>query len=243
MSWRLANAVSTLRHAVNARWPGRDKASDGTIGDAAHATRSSDHNPWLTIGGIGVVRALDLDVDGIDAGWLAEQLRQLGRAGDPRLAGGGYLILNRRITTADFSRWVTYTGSNPHTKHLHVSFSLTRAGFDSTAGWPFLAPPPPPPPPPTAPPLRREPDMSARLQRGNSTTKDPDNVAYGDYVYLVRYDPELVGVNDKGETITGAVRLHMTNGPVYRALLAAQGTIDVVEQADLDAIPKVKGGA
>lgn len=80
-----------------------------------------------------MVRAIDIDVDGIDSGWLAEYLRQRGRNGDLRLAGGGYVILNRRITNSDFSGWHAYTGSNPHTSHIHVSFSLTH--YDDRGSW------------------------------------------------------------------------------------------------------------
>lgn len=145
MAWRNCNASLTLVSAINARWPNRDKASDGTIGDAAHASRTSDHNPWVKVDGVGVVRASDIDKDGIDANWLAEELRKLGAAGDPRLAGGGYVIWNRRITSPDFSRWNPYNGPNPHTKHVHVSFSTNRAGFDSNAGWAFLGGPAPAP--------------------------------------------------------------------------------------------------
>ncbi|AXB41312.1 MULTISPECIES: peptidoglycan-binding domain-containing protein [Amycolatopsis] len=119
---------------MNTRWPKRDKTSDGTIGDAAHASRSSDHNPWVKdAAGVGVVRAIDIDVDGIDAAWLAEHLRQRGRNGDRRLTDGGYVILNRRITNADFSGWHAYTGSNPHTSHVHVSFSRSR--YDDRGTW------------------------------------------------------------------------------------------------------------
>jgi Putative peptidoglycan binding domain len=135
VSWRNCTASVTLVAAVNQRWPKRDKASDGTIGDAAHASRHSDHNPWVVVKGVGVVRARDIDKDGIAAAELAEKLRRLGAAGDRRLANGGYVIFNRRITAPDFSHWREYTGSNPHTAHIHVSFSLTPAGFDYPAGW------------------------------------------------------------------------------------------------------------
>lgn len=140
MAWRLARAAETLRAGVNARWPNRDKKSDGTIGDASHASRSSasDHNPWIVVAGVGVVRALDIDVDGIDAGWYAEQLRLLGAAGDHRLVGGGYVIFNRRITRPDFSGWSVYTGTNPHTAHVHTSLSRNATGFDDPAPWAFL---------------------------------------------------------------------------------------------------------
>ena len=135
MGWRNCGASLALIGEVNTRWPARDRSSDGTIGDAAHASRSSDHNPWVVVAGMGVVRARDIDKDGIDAPWLAEYLRQLGARGDNRLTGGGYVIFNRRITVPNFSGWKAYTGSNPHTHHLHVSFSRDRAGFDSSAGW------------------------------------------------------------------------------------------------------------
>jgi hypothetical protein len=133
--WRNCRASITLADEINRRWPGRDRASDGTVGDAAHATRTSDHNPWVVVDGVGVVRARDIDKDGIDAPWLVEHLRALGAAGDPRLTGGGYIIFNRRITRPDFTGWREYTGSNPHTSHAHVSFSRDRAGFDSAAPW------------------------------------------------------------------------------------------------------------
>lgn len=139
MAWRNCNASISLINATNARWPNRDKASDGTIGDANHQNRTSDHNPWIVVDGIGVVRARDIDKDGIDAAWLAEELRKAGAAGDSRLTGGGYVIFNRRITTPNFSGWKAYTGSNPHTAHIHVSFSQNRAGFDRTDGWSFIS--------------------------------------------------------------------------------------------------------
>jgi hypothetical protein len=134
--WRNCAASIALVNEVGQRWPDRDKASDGTIGDAAHATRESDHNPWVKdLDGTGVVRARDIDKDGIDAAWLAEYLRQRGAAGDNRLTGGGYVIFNERITNPDFKAWREYTGTNPHTAHVHVSFSLDTAGYDSTAPW------------------------------------------------------------------------------------------------------------
>lgn len=137
--WRNCLASVTLINEINQKWPNRDKASDGTIGDAAHAARTSDHNPWVVVveagREVGVVRARDIDRDGVPMAELMEDLRRRAEAGDPRLAGGGYLIYNRRISSKDFKTWRTYTGSNPHTSHGHISFSLNRAGYDSTAPW------------------------------------------------------------------------------------------------------------
>lgn len=140
--WRMCTAATTLRAETNTRWPRRDKASDGGIGDAAHASRSSDHNPWIKKPpppNMGVVRATDTDVDGIDAAWFAEHVRLLGAAGDPRLTGGGYVIFNRRITTQDWKGWKVYSGSNPHTAHVHVSFTRDPAGFDLDRPWGIAA--------------------------------------------------------------------------------------------------------
>ena len=140
MGWRNCRASLTLIAEINARWPGRDRASDGTIGDAAHATRTTDHNPWVIVAGTGVVRARDIDRDGVDMPSLMEHLRRLGAAGDPRLTGGGYLIYQSRITLPDFRGWAKYLGSNPHDKHGHVSFSRNAAGFDSAAPWHIVPP-------------------------------------------------------------------------------------------------------
>lgn len=141
MVWRNCNASIALVNEINAKYPNRDKASDGTIGDAAHATRDSDHNPWIVVDGQGVVRARDVDKDGIDAAWIVEELRKKGAAGDPRLVGGGYIIFNRRITSPDFRTWNVYNGTNPHDKHFHVSFSQNRAGFDNGGAWNLFAHP------------------------------------------------------------------------------------------------------
>jgi len=54
---RLCKGGVKLRDQVNRRWPRRDKASDGWIGDRAHSERISDHNPNKA----GVVHAIDID--------------------------------------------------------------------------------------------------------------------------------------------------------------------------------------
>lgn len=59
MAWRLAHSLETLRAQVNAKWPNRSKSSDGSIGDASHSSRLSDHNPDPS----GVVRAIDITHD------------------------------------------------------------------------------------------------------------------------------------------------------------------------------------
>jgi hypothetical protein len=114
--WRLAQSLATLLTQVNVMAPKRNTASDGTIGDLAHASRASDHNPNAR----GVVTALDITHDpkrGCDAGVIAEGLRA---SRNPRIK---YVIWNRRIFSSTVSpwRWRSYSGANPHTRHVHIS--------------------------------------------------------------------------------------------------------------------------
>ena len=145
MAYRLARSLAVFRDEVNRRWPHRDRASDGWIGDAAHASRDSDHNPWVKDGnGVGVVRAYDVDAGAggnTEIGlWLAEHVRSLGASGHPALGRGSYVISARRIASPVSAwKWRKYTGSNPHVSHTHVSVSLD-GGYDSTAGWGIAKP-------------------------------------------------------------------------------------------------------
>lgn len=135
MEWRLANSLKQLRGEVNMKWPGRSMDSDGSIGDAAHASRSSDHNPWIEDPpGPHVVSAIDITHDprsGCDSYALAEWLKA-GR--DPRIK---YLISNRKICSSEVSPWTwrPYNGSNPHDHHVHISVKSDKAHYDNVAPW------------------------------------------------------------------------------------------------------------
>jgi len=123
----LAAAGITLRNQIDKRWPKRDHASDGWIADAAHST-TSDHSPcWSCTGDRhGVVRAIDVDADlgapgAMDT--LTGQLRRCARDGEDngRVA---YIIWDGAICSPTSSwRWRPYSGTNPHDKHCHVSFT------------------------------------------------------------------------------------------------------------------------
>ena len=125
MSYQIAPAAAAILTQATALWPNRSRASDGTIGDQAHAARVSDHNP----GHNGLVHAADLTHDpanGVDCNALSEQIKD-----DPRVK---YVIWNRRIYNPTISRtWRPYTGSNPHDHHMHVS--VTDAGENDTSPW------------------------------------------------------------------------------------------------------------
>lgn len=141
MTYRRARSLDVLMREVDTMAPKRSKASDGWIGDAAHATRDSDHNPWLTVAGVGVVTAQDITDDplrGCSAAALAERFRSMGRALDGRVK---YVIWNHRIASArDAWSWRPYSGSNPHTKHVHLSVSERPIDFDATRPWGIAGP-------------------------------------------------------------------------------------------------------
>lgn len=135
---RCATSLLVLLREVNAVNPGRDKTSDGGVGDAAHQARPSSHNPDQ----YGVYRARDFDKDGLDAGALAEHIRRRGQAGDPRLRNGGYVIWNRRIAGPDHRgwQWRPYTGINAHLSHVHVSVTDDPGHYDDPRPWGWLPP-------------------------------------------------------------------------------------------------------
>lgn len=136
--WRVASSLLKLREQVNQAAPHRRKDSDGTIGDAAHCSRKSDHNPWVRDGNIGVVTAMDITHDadhGCDANAIAEAIRG---ARDSRVK---YIIWNRHIANSSpiggsaAWAWRPYSGTNPHTHHVHISVKPEKASYDSTRGW------------------------------------------------------------------------------------------------------------
>lgn len=117
MSYFLAPALVALRAEIDARYPHREKTSDGWIGDTSHQARPSDHNPDWSDGG--VVRAIDIDITDMDD---TRDLRTdiiKACVGDPRV---WYVISNGIIYSRTYG-WAArkYTGSNPHDKHVHVS--------------------------------------------------------------------------------------------------------------------------
>lgn len=146
MAWRLARSIVAYVATINALSPNRSKASDGGIGNAEHATRASDHNPWLhDKSGQPVVTAYDITNDpihGISSQAVADALIA---SRDPRIK---YVISNRKICSGpaqDHQAWLwrPYTGANPHDHHCHLSVQENEALFDSGAPWKLNLSPPP----------------------------------------------------------------------------------------------------
>ena len=135
-----------LRAEFDALAPGRSRASDGWIGDAAHAAETSDHNPDETgavpihdADKINEVHAIDVDnagpwPDGVSMETIVQHLLARCRYGEEtRLR---YVIYNRRIWSASRG-WNTerYTGASAHTEHAHFSASYDNNLEATTASW------------------------------------------------------------------------------------------------------------
>jgi hypothetical protein len=118
---KLSKAAIQMREQVDDSFPGRDRKSDGWLGDFRHSTRKSDHNPDAD----GWVRAIDISADLGSKGqmaYLADQIRSVARK-DGRIS---YVIFNGRIASPRLGwRWRGYNGASSHQHHCHVSFKKT----------------------------------------------------------------------------------------------------------------------
>jgi hypothetical protein len=136
--WRVAKSILKLREQINQFSPNRSKVSDGTIGDARHATTASDHNPWVKIKEngktMGIVTALDITDDvphGVNAYRIA---LQLAANKDKRIK---YIISNGAISNPSVQggAWRPYKRPNGHYHHFHVSVHPDQKRFDDTSDW------------------------------------------------------------------------------------------------------------
>lgn len=144
-NWELTDGLYNLRAQVNAAFPDRDKASDGTIGDAAHQAGTSSHNPDDSPANKGrpewdgdsdansEVRAWDMDTDLRAAPATAQQVVDHIR----KLPGVSsvlrYMIYNRKIYRAA-NGWApeAYEGPSAHTEHIHFTGQFTQAADNNT---------------------------------------------------------------------------------------------------------------
>lgn len=145
MPWVLTRGLTHFREELNDRWPNRDKASDGAIGNQSHSTGTSGHNPDRTGkaeykdgDSLDEVRAVDVDDDLREDGSTFEELIQffivvLGRQLGVLDNVFRYIIYNGRIWRAS-TNWKTetYTGPSKHTEHGHFSGAYTQASDNNT---------------------------------------------------------------------------------------------------------------
>ena len=136
LNWNLSPCLIELMHETDRLFPGRSRASDGSIGDPSHAARVSDHNPSLPRppGWVDAVDITDDDAAGCDVGRLVHHLVA---SRDRRVK---YLIHKGTIWKAydlnGVPAWTPtpYTGSNPHTHHVHCSI-FSEGRFITGAWW------------------------------------------------------------------------------------------------------------
>lgn len=144
MAWVLTRGLTTVRAEFNAVFPGRDKTSDGSVGDLAHQTSLSGHNPDRTGraefkdgDALDEVRAIDVDRDlvpGSATDWMELVVQLLVR----KARAGGYIpfryIIYKRRIWSRTDGWKTraYNGANPHDKHAHFSGDYTQTADNWT---------------------------------------------------------------------------------------------------------------
>jgi hypothetical protein len=144
-SWVLIAAGESLFAEFNRIAPGRDHASDGSIGDTAHSQEVSDHNPDETgavpihdADHINEVHAIDVDNNLNESDLTMEKVVQfmLDRCRSGAEKRLRYIIYYRRIWEAD-NGWKqrAYTGASAHTEHAHFSFSYVTSLEASTVSW------------------------------------------------------------------------------------------------------------
>lgn len=142
----LIASLAALRDEFDTIAPTRDTSSDGWIGDAAHADRTSDHNadesgavPYHDADTKDEVHAIDTDdtlrCDGAPSMEDCVQLI-LGRCRDGRETRLHYVIYESRIWEQDNGwRQESYSGSNPHDQHAHFSGCYESDAEADTSSW------------------------------------------------------------------------------------------------------------
>lgn len=120
----LAPSLNRLYYEINAVWPGRNHGIDGWL-RWPYQGISKGHNP----DGKGCVHALDIDRRGIDPDWLCDAIYHSKNV-------MWYVIWNRRIRSNTYNwTWNKYTGSNPHTDHVHIEIYQTSTAENYAGTW------------------------------------------------------------------------------------------------------------
>lgn len=128
----LAPCLQVLCSEIAVRYP--DAINLGEIGDSTHKGEGvgSDHNPFITHGGKGYVRAIDIGGSQAIQSALFAFFQRVYAARDPRVYPYGYAHKDNVITT--------WFGTGTHTDagdvgHLHISVTQANGNSPSSAGW------------------------------------------------------------------------------------------------------------
>lgn len=144
----MSNVVPCLQEGnaqLTKRFPNRDHASDGGIGNEAHQRETSSHNPDDTPGvnaehddgdGWREIRARDFDKDLKDRDYTMENVVQLWvtRARAGKMPWVRYIIYRSRIWhRKNGFKTQEYKGANAHNEHAHVTSEFNQAS-DTVTG-------------------------------------------------------------------------------------------------------------
>lgn len=120
--YKLAPSLDRLFNEIDAKWPKRDRRTDGW------------YNPNSTgighrLGHNGLVHAIDVDADGISPSWIIRNMYH-------SKSVLWYVISNRTIwsNTYNFDSFY-YGGSNPHTDHMHIEIYHSTTAEKYSGDW------------------------------------------------------------------------------------------------------------
>lgn len=195
--WRLAPSLVALVREVDARWPKRPKTYDGSIGDAAHAARKSEHNPDRDPDPMPAGMVSAVDITRASAAMARELLAEL--IGDSRV---WYVIHDGHIYSRTHG-WAKrpYDGPNPHTHHVHVSLVQSAAAASDVTTWlkasvePKPAPKPAPKPEPVKPATQ---DPTAGQKATDEHRPGSRALRWGDRGTDVALLQRFIGIDDDG---------------------------------------------
>lgn len=173
--WVVDKGLDVLEKQIDEEAPNRNKDSDGSKGDAAHAARDSDHNPEHPPppgNPDNEVDARDFTHDPKNGADMFEITEAIRLSRDRRVK---YVIFNDRIFSsyATDSRkpyeWGPYNPDDPnrdrHTGHAHVS--VNDVHHDETQPWSIKMP------------FRDDRDAHALIDRNASTVAMQDTIPFG----------------------------------------------------------------
>jgi hypothetical protein len=138
--FRLAKSLEKLRAQINAKFPNRSKLSDGWIGDPAHQTTDSDHNPHIKETKANVVSAVDITNDpahGCDANKIAKALVASRDKRIKYVISNGMKVYSHKVGSGLPWVWRVYKGKNKHDHHFHISVLAQKSLYDSESAWKF----------------------------------------------------------------------------------------------------------
>lgn len=142
--WWFCAGGQQLLDQIDAKFPNRDRRSDGRVSSAAHREQNSnsDHDPDPKTG---VVRAMDVDENmgvgiwrnGRMAKRLADEILLYASSGLPGSRRVKYVIYEGAIASGTLKRlwWKWRPGNWGHHHHIHISFTPA-ADYDASV-WPL----------------------------------------------------------------------------------------------------------